>query len=93
MEVLVTGGSGFLGSRLVNALLARGSIISSRGDEESIDKILVADIGPPAQSFPDDKRLQTRYGDFSQADAVNQLVNKNTGAVFHLAAIVRRDRL
>jgi len=88
MQVLVTGGAGFLGSRLVNALLARGSIVSSSGDEESIDEILVADIGPPAQPFPDDPRLKTRYGDFSEADAANQLVSKNTGAVFHLAAIV-----
>jgi nucleoside-diphosphate-sugar epimerase len=88
MQVLVTGGAGFLGSRLVNALLARGSITTSSGDEESIDEVLVADIGPPAQPFPDDKRLQTRYGDFSEADAANQLINKNTGAVFHLAAIV-----
>ena len=88
MQVLVTGGAGFLGSRLVNALLARGSIVSSSGDEESIDEILVADIGPPAQPFPDDPRLKTRYGDFSEADAANQLVGKNTGAIFHLAAIV-----
>ena len=88
MQVLVTGGAGFLGSRLVNALLARGSIVTSGGDEESIDEILVADIAPPAQPFPDDKRLKTRYGDFSEADAANQLINRNTGAVFHLAAIV-----
>ncbi len=88
MQVLVTGGAGFLGSRLVNALLSRGSVITSRGDEESIDEILVADIAPPAQPFPKDKRLKTRYGDFSEADAANQLINRNTGAVFHLAAIV-----
>jgi nucleoside-diphosphate-sugar epimerase len=88
MRVVVTGGAGFLGSRLVNALLARGTVISSGGDEESIDEILVADIAPPAKPLPDDKRLKTRYGDFSEADAANQLIDRNTGAVFHLAAIV-----
>ncbi len=88
MQVLVTGGAGFLGSRLVSALLARGSIITSGGDEESIDEILVADIAPPAQPFPEDKRLKTRYGDFSESGAVNQLINSTTAAVFHLAAIV-----
>jgi nucleoside-diphosphate-sugar epimerase len=88
MRVLVTGGAGFLGSRVVKALLARGSIITSSGGEQSIDEILVADIGPPAQPFPEDQRLRTRYGDFSEAGAADQLVDKNTGAVFHLAAIV-----
>ena len=88
MQVLVTGGAGFLGSRLVSALLARGSIITTGGDEKSIDEILVADIAPPAQPFPEDKRLKARYGDFSESDAANQLVNSSTGAVFHLAAIV-----
>jgi nucleoside-diphosphate-sugar epimerase len=88
MRVVVTGGAGFLGSRLVNALLARGSLVTSGGDETRIDEILVADIAPPAKPFPDDKRVHARFGDFSEVDAVNQLVNANTGAVFHLAAIV-----
>lgn len=88
MRVLVTGGAGFLGSRLVSALLARGSVVDTAGEEHAIDEILVADIAPPARAFPDDKRLKARYGDFSEADAVNQLIDRDTGVVFHLAAIV-----
>jgi nucleoside-diphosphate-sugar epimerase len=72
----------------VNALLERGSITTSDGEQREIDEIVVADIGPPAQPFPEDSRLITRYGDFSEADAANQLVTGNTAAVFHLAAIV-----
>lgn len=88
MQVVVTGGAGFLGSRLVNALLERGSITTSSGDEQSIEEILVCDIAPPAVPFADDKRLKTRIGDFSEADAAFQLVGSDTAAVFHLAAIV-----
>lgn len=88
MRVVVTGGAGFLGSRLVNALLDRGSVTTSAGEDKTIDEIIVADIAPPARPFADDKRVKTRYGDFSEADATNQLINRDTGAVFHLAAIV-----
>ena len=88
MRVVVTGGAGFLGSRLTQALLQRGSVRSSDGEEHAIDELLVADIGPPAKPFAEDPRLEVRYGDFSEADAVNQLINRDTGAVFHLAAIV-----
>lgn len=88
MKVLVTGGTGFIGRRIVAALLERGTITTSGGEDVAITKVLAADIAEPQQPMPDDPRLETTYGDFSGEGAAAALVDADTAAVFHLAAIV-----
>ena len=78
MQIIITGGGGFLGQRLKQALLKSNL---------SFDELLIADITAQPDSSGD-KRVKTMQVDISDPDAVQSLVHDNTGIVFHMAAVV-----
>ncbi len=76
-NVLVTGGAGFIGSHLVDALLARGDFVRvldnfSTGQRENLD------LSSP--------RLELVDGDLTDVEAVGQAV-RDVELVFHEAAL------
>jgi UDP-glucose 4-epimerase len=72
-QVLVTGGSGFIGRRVVRALLARGASVT------------VADKRP----FPGDDDITMVLGDLCDPAVRERAVAPGTGLIIHLAAITR----
>jgi nucleoside-diphosphate-sugar epimerase len=86
MKVLITGGAGFLGQRLARCLLARGRLTDSQGRERAIDQIVLLDVA--AATGLDDPRLRAVTGDIADPGLLARAVDRDTAAVFHLAAVV-----
>ena len=74
--ILVTGGAGFIGSNLVDALLARGYAVRVL-DNLSTGK---------RENLPQDTRVELIVGDVADADCVRRAV-QGCRAVVHLAAV------
>jgi D-erythronate 2-dehydrogenase len=88
MKVVITGGAGFIGRRLAERLLARGSIAGPDGSPAEIDELVLFDTAPPQPPLKPDKRLKTATGDIADAALIRRLIDRRTGSVFHFAAVV-----
>ena len=74
MNVLVTGGAGFLGQHLVAALQQRG------------DAVRVFDRPSPNMDRLEQQGVESYYGDIREPSSLTQAI-EGTDAVFHLAAM------
>ncbi|HSN19655.1 MAG TPA: D-erythronate dehydrogenase [Usitatibacter sp.] len=75
MNILITGGGGFIGSRLAAALHA--------SDPQA--RIRLLDVGFPATPA---KPFQAMVGDLASPEIVAKALGRDTDLVFHLAAVV-----
>ncbi|HET6263229.1 MAG TPA: D-erythronate dehydrogenase [Usitatibacter sp.] len=74
-KILITGGGGFLGSRLAKAIKAR----------DASARITLLDMAfPPGL----DQQFECIAGDVSSAAVIERALGRDTGSVFHLAAVV-----
>ena len=85
MKILITGAGGFVGYRLAQALLNKGTLANSEGKQAVISQIVLFDM-----AFPEnvDARFKCVKGDLTDKACVEATLGNDTDAVFHLASVV-----
>ena len=86
MDVLITGGAGFLGVKLAKKLLDRGTLAGPDGKQHTLNRIVLLDQ-VAAQGFSD-PRIVSMTGDVADAASVANALTPPIQTVFHLAAVV-----
>ena len=85
VKILITGAGGFVGYRLAQALLKKGTLTDSAGKQAPISQIVLFDMAFP----PDvDARFKCVKGDLTDQACVAAALGNDTDAVFHLASVV-----
>ncbi len=85
MKIIITGGSGFLGSKLTQKLL-------NSDTKNVIDKIIIMDVIEPFYfSEKIDSRISFVKSDLTELKQIKDILKNNIDTIFHLASVVSAD--
>jgi nucleoside-diphosphate-sugar epimerase len=85
MRLVITGGAGFLGTRLARKLLERGTLVDAAGNARSLRRLVLLDV---VAATVIDPRVTAIAGDLADPAVIERVVTADTDSVFHLAAVV-----
>ena len=85
MRVVITGGAGFLGSRLARSILERGQLTDASGARRAVRELVLIDVQRASATDP---RVEIVTGDLADPALIERTLTLETDSVFHLAAVV-----
>jgi D-erythronate 2-dehydrogenase len=86
MNILITGGTGFVGKEIAKTLLKKGSLTLKNGETHKISKITLFDCFA-GEGVPTGDRVEVVLGDINDKPLLQELI-QDVDIIWHLAAVV-----
>jgi nucleoside-diphosphate-sugar epimerase len=91
MNIVITGGAGFLGVLLARTLIKNGSLALNGSAPQAVSSITLVDRAQPPADLMADARVRAVVGDLNDLLASKQALPAGSDIVFHLAAAVSAE--
>ena len=88
MRVIITGAAGFLGKKLAQKLIEKGTVAGPGDSQQPITELVLFDVveGPGPEAG--DVAVEVMTGDLTDPATIAKLFAKPVDSMFHLAAVV-----